>query len=250
MLKVFDEGRLFGEAYGSGPVRVLWLHGWARRGADFAPVAHRLADEGIASVALDLPGFGATPPPSSPGGARDYAHLLGPVLRELATEPLVVVGHSLGGRVAVPLAVAESDAIRHLVLTGAPLLPRGDRTSAARGYELVRWAHRRGLVGDERMERARQRYGSTDYRNATGVMREVLVRMVNESYADELEKLTVPVSFVWGALDREVPLDVARRAQSLVSTRSALHVIEHVGHLTPLEAPRELGDVVVGALAS
>lgn len=249
MLKVFDAGRLFGEAYGSGPVRVLWLHGWARSGHDFAVAAQHLADAGIASVALDLPGFGATPALSSSGGARDYAQYLRPALRELATEPLVVVGHSLGGRVGVPLAVAEPNLVSHLVVTGAPLLQRVDRTPAPRGYSFLRWAHRHRLVSDERMEQARQRYGSADYRYATGVMREVLVRMVNESYEYELKRLTMPVSFVWGALDREVPVEVARRAQSLVPTRTELHVIEGVGHLTPIEAPRELGDVVVGALA-
>jgi len=57
---------------------VLWLHGWARRGEDFRAVALELAQRGVASVALDLPGFGASPVPGLAGGARHYAELILP----------------------------------------------------------------------------------------------------------------------------------------------------------------------------
>jgi pimeloyl-ACP methyl ester carboxylesterase len=97
------------------------------------------------------------------------------------------------------------------------------------------------------MEAARQKYGSPDYRLATGAMRDVLVASVNESYEDELGRLDVPVTLLWGEEDREVPLAVATRASELLSDPPALRSLPGVGHLVPTEAPQDLADVV-GAL--
>ncbi len=122
MLRAYGDGTLFGEPYGEGPVRVIWLHGWGRRAQDFAAAANDVALKGIASVALDLPGFGSSPPPAAAGGARAYAEMVLPTLREIGDGPFVVVGHSFGGTVACVLAANHPELVRALVLTGAPLL--------------------------------------------------------------------------------------------------------------------------------
>ncbi len=79
------------------------------------------------------------------------------------------------------------------MLTGVPRLVEPARVPApSAGYRLVRWLHRQGVVNDERMEKLRRRRGSDDYRNATGVMRDVLVIAVNEHYEDVLPPDHVP----------------------------------------------------------
>src|SRR5437764_447469 len=72
--------------------------------------------QGVDAVALDLPGFGATPPPASAWGSADYAT----AVADAIDEPMVILGHSLGGRVAAYLAALRPDLVRALVLTGAP----------------------------------------------------------------------------------------------------------------------------------
>jgi pimeloyl-ACP methyl ester carboxylesterase len=99
------------------------------------------------------------------------------------------------------------------------------------------------------MERARRRHGSADYRNAEGIMRDVFVRMVTERYDDELAGLTVPVALVWGDDDADVPVAVAREAQSLLPG-ATLTLCPGAGHLTPLTAPAVLRTAVDKALAS
>lgn len=250
MLKVFDEGRLFAETYGEGPTRVVWLHGWARRGDDFAQCARTLADEGVASVSFDLPGFGASPLPQGVGGASLYADALEGVLREVATSPVVLVGHSFGGAVAVTLAAREPGLVRHLILTGAPRLSRVTKGSAPRGYRALRFARRRGLISEARLERARQRYGSPDYRRAHGALREILVASVNEDYETPMRALKSPLTMIWGANDVDAPAAVARRALDLVSVPATWRTLDGVGHLTPIEAPNVLVDAVRDALSS
>jgi pimeloyl-ACP methyl ester carboxylesterase len=247
VLRAYGDGTVFGEPFGVGPVRVIWFHGWGRRGQDFAAAASDLARQGVASVALDLPGFGASPEPSLAGGARHYADLVMPAVAEIGAGPFVLVGHSFGGTVACVLAANHPEIVRALVLTGAPLLRRPSARKSPLAYRVLRWLHARKIVSDDRMEAARQKYGSRDYRNAKGVMRDVLVISVNESYEDELERLAVPVTLLWGEGDLEVPLDIATRAEALVTSMHTLTTLDHTGHLLPTEAPAELAKVV-GAL--
>lgn len=229
-LKAVANG-IFAETYGSWPPQVVALHGWGRRGSDFDRVL-----AGLDAVAIDLPGFGASPPPVEPIGARGYAELLAAFIDELPSPPLLV-GHSFGGRVAVCLTASGRG--RALVLTGVPLVRRTASSRPPVGFRLLRWANRVGLVSDQRMEAERRRRGSTDYRAATGVMRDVLVAAVHESYEPELTRVRVPVTMVWGADDTEVPVAVAEEAKEVLEG-AELIVLEGIGHFVPTSAPEAL----------
>jgi len=248
VLRTYGDSNLFGETYGEGSVRVVWLHGWARRADDFTRAAATLAERGVASVALDLPGFGSSPLPATAGGARHYAELVVPALTAISDAPLVLVGHSFGGTVAAVVASTHPQTVHSLVLTGAPLIRPAASKKAPLAYRTQRWLHAKGILGDERIEAARQKFGSLDYRNAHGLMRDVLVASVNESYEVELASLNVPVDLVWGEVDRDIPVDVAERAQLLLRSDHTLRVVAGVGHMVPLEAPDELVDAVERAL--
>lgn len=245
MLKAFARGQLFGTAHGTGLPAVLGLPGWARTHRDFDA-----AFEGLDAVAVDLPGFGASPAPPEAWGAAGYAEAAGAVLDGM-DQPAVVVGHSFGGRVAVQLAVMRPEGVGALVLTGAPLVRlRGAApVKPALAYRVGRALHRRGVVGDRAMERLRQRHGSADYRAAEGVMRQVLVRVLSETYEEQLAAITCPTELVWGDDDAEVPLAVAHAACSLLAD-ATLTVVAGAGHLTPLTAPGELRAAVERRLRS
>jgi pimeloyl-ACP methyl ester carboxylesterase len=247
---------MFGETWGEGPTAVLALHGWRRTHADFASSLGPAAPEGpLPTLAPDLPGFGATPPPPEPWGSAEYASAVAGVLRREnpeAPRSVVVVGHSLGGRVAVRLAASHPELVGALVISGAPLVPGvGSGPRAARAFRLVRTLHRARLVGEDRMERARQRHGSADYRAAHGVMRDVLVRMVNERYDDSLAAVAArlcPVELVWGDDDGDAPVETARAIAARVGG-VVLTLCPGAGHLLPLSAPGELRSAVERALA-
>lgn len=253
MLKTFAGGRLFGGTWGSGVPTVLALHGWRRTHADFAGVfevgdAGDPGGAGLDALAVDLFGFGATPPPPEPWSTEEYARHLLPLFEEpgVLADEVVVVGHSFGGRVAVRLATMVPDRIERMVLCGVPLLDRSDRRARpARAFRIARRLNRVGLIGDDRMEEMRKRYGSADYRAASGVMRDVLVRLLAERYDDVLPGIGCPVELLWGEQDGEVPVEVAVRAQSMLP-KATLRVLSGVGHLLPTESPLELRRSVLG----
>ncbi|HUZ21628.1 MAG TPA: alpha/beta hydrolase [Acidimicrobiales bacterium] len=240
MLRAFAGGRLFGESYGTGTPWVLALHGWRRTHADFDGVlGERPGTPALDALALDLPGFGAAPPPPAAWGSGEYAEAIAAVLDEMG-DKVVVLGHSFGGRVAVQLAALWPERVSALVLSGVPFYrPAGARTKPKARYRIVRSLARRGLVSEGRLEAARRRHGSEDYRAATGVMREVFVRVVAEEYGDVLSGLSCPVELVWGSEDTEARVEVARRAEGVLS-EARLVVLAGVGHLTPTAVPAEL----------
>ena len=74
MLRTLAGGTLFGEVWGSPPPKVVALHGWRRTHADFAAVlGPASAADAPATVAPDLPGFGASPAPAVAWGSENYA---------------------------------------------------------------------------------------------------------------------------------------------------------------------------------
>jgi pimeloyl-ACP methyl ester carboxylesterase len=248
VLSSFAEGRLFGSVTGAEAPRLLALHGWARSHRDFDAVVTGGGPDPLPALALDLPGFGASPAPPAAWGAADYAELVGRVLGEMGS-PVVVLGHSFGGRVALHLAAQRPEAVQALVLTGAPVLrPPGRRTHVALAYRVTRRLHALRLVSDDAMEAARQRFGSADYRAAQGVMREVLVRAVNETDEAQLDAVRCPVHLVWGGDDTAAPPEVAERALTRLA-HGDLAVHPGVGHLTPLLRPSALRATVVSCLS-
>jgi pimeloyl-ACP methyl ester carboxylesterase len=240
-LRSFLGGAMFAEVHGEKPPDVLALHGWGRRGNDFNAVL-----EGFSAIAPDLPGFGASPVPGDVIGADAYADIVAGIL-DIFDRPPVLVGHSFGGRVAVCLAAKHPEQVGPLILTGVPLirLETGRRPPAA--YRLVRWLNRVGLISDDRLEKEKRNRGSADYRAASGVMRDILVRVVNESYEGHLGRIAGPVQLIWGADDTDVPVSVAETAQSLIRDVS-LEVLPGVGHFVPIQAPDALREAIGKAL--
>ncbi len=222
-------GRAFGAFYGEYPPQVIGLHGWARTHKDFD-----FAFSGLRALAVDLPGFGATPPPPSVWGSREYAESIAEIVQEIGKK-FVFVGHSFGGRIALRIAELHPELVRALVLSGTPLLRSGGKPKADIRYRLVKWMSRIGLVSEAVLERSRRRYGSSDYRSAQGVMREILVRVVNEDYSEILGKIDCEVRLVWGAGDSVVPPEVARRASESFRA-SRLEVLEGYDHYSVLNA--------------
>lgn len=113
------------EANPSGSPPVLLLHGLGSAGADWALQLEALAEAGYRVLAPDLRGFGrssAPPEVTVEAMAEDMALFL----RKLDALPAHVVGISMGGAVALQLALEHPEAVRKLVLvnTFARLRPR------------------------------------------------------------------------------------------------------------------------------
>lgn len=237
-------GRAFAERYGEPPAAVVALHGWGRNRSDWSTTL-----QGYDALALDLPGFGATPAPDEGWSTTEYAEWLRECLDDAARQGRdrpVVVGHSFGGRVAVRLAATNPDLMRGLVLSGVPLLrPQTTASKPPIGFRAMRFLNKWHFISNERMEQERRKRGSADYVAAQGVLREVLVKAVNEDYGDALDALAgsgLPVTMVWGEHDSAATVAMAEQSRARIGANAELVVVPGSGHL--------LDDALVAALRS
>jgi len=223
VLTSLADGTLLAEKTGATPPTVIALHGWGRTGADFSRVV-----DGLDAISVHFPGFGITPPPDEAWGSVEYADALARAIEPFG--PVLFVAHSFGGRVVTRLAARRPELVRGLVLTGVPLKRLAAAPKPALGFRILRSLAKAGLVSKKRMEAEREKRGSADYRNARGVMRDILVRVINENYDDDLVKIAAPTRMVWGEHDTAAPVDAAIAASKLIPG-ATLRVVAGAGHL-------------------
>ncbi|MGC8480320.1 MAG: alpha/beta fold hydrolase, partial [Acidimicrobiales bacterium] len=227
--------------------------------ADFASVNQVIRSLNTESpphiVAFDLPGFASSPPPSERCGTPWYAecviHAIEEYLDEVGRElPVIIVGHSFGGRVAVQIGSGPVPFdLTHIVLTGVPLYRPDVVPPPSRSYQLIRSLAQLHLVSERTLERYRRKYGSRDYIEAQGVMRGVFVETVNESYTSQLRAIEVPVTLAWGTGDTTTRIALAERALGDLR-KGTLVSFEGVGHLVPTEAPEMLAKVIIKSVGA
>jgi pimeloyl-ACP methyl ester carboxylesterase len=208
-IQALADGRVLAERIGGSPARVVALHGWGRSGADFTGVL-----AGLDALAIHLPGFGPAGPPEDVWGTTDYARLVAEAIEPLG--PVVIVGHSFGGRIAVRLAASRPELVSGLVLTGAPLVRLAPATKPSVAYRIVKALNRVGLVPNSVLESRRKKAGSADYNAAQGIMRDIMVKTVNENYDDDLARVSAPTWMVWGENDTAAPTAAGKVASERI----------------------------------
>jgi esterase len=116
---------------GAGPQPLALLHGFLGSGRNLATLARGLAAGAprYSVYVFDLPGHGASPPLPAHADLDTLARTLLAAARVLAPSPWTLVGHSLGGRLALKAAMLDRGAVAHLTvldITPSPVPPGGE----------------------------------------------------------------------------------------------------------------------------
>jgi pimeloyl-ACP methyl ester carboxylesterase len=224
------------------------------------------------AIALDLPGFGASPMPSWPIDMPAYGRLLRDFCEKLEVgHDATLVGNSMGGLVAAEAVLAEPGRFNRLVLVSAAgfintWLPheRGRATShawntfgrpfgaAARffvtrrraRYLMFRFAIRHpGRLGKELLWE----------QMASGVpcpgFADALDAVIEYDARDRLEEIQIPVMIVWGTHDWVIPSAAALSYNRRIP-HSRLEIFEDTGHVPQMERPARFNAVLEEFLSS
>jgi pimeloyl-ACP methyl ester carboxylesterase len=237
---------------GGGPPVVL-LHGQGGWSGMWLPVVGELVATHRV-VAPDLPGLGASQVPGGPPDAAGVLAWLGELIQRTCPSPPALVGASLGASIAARFVIAHPDRVSRLVLVDAGSLGRF-RPAPGVVLAMIRFIARpnerthRGFLRQVAVDPARVRALMGDRwevsqaynldRARTPSVRAANRRLLRELGTkpippQELARIAVPTSLIWGRHDRVMRLRIAERASARYGW--PLHVVEDAGHFT-LEQP-------------
>lgn len=213
-------------------------------------------------LTYDVRGFGETELPESEVGLEVLTEDLHRLLRALAVDGAFVLGYSMGGRIALQLALDHPDLVRALILANsavgatppAPeaverrkglfaLLERGDLEAVAEQMTAASFSP--GLK--ERDPARFQRYKAVKLQNDPRQFARVWGALATAP-PPELGRLSCPVLIIAGERDSFLPLDAARAAHAAIPN-SRLEVLP-TGHAAAIEAPADFNRIVGEFLAT
>lgn len=226
---------------GEGEAIVL-LHGWGSSLEPYRQLIDLLSRKYFV-IALDMPGFGHTDEPPRPFNVDDYVDFVLEFLKLFPVSRLSLVGHSFGGRVIIKMANRELpfniDKIVLVDSAGIKPQPSGKKSTKQLIYKMGKWFATRKLIAKcfpGMLEKLRVTFGSADYAAASPMMRQCLVKVVNEDLTHLLPGIQAPTLLVWGENDTATPLSDAKKMESLIPG-SGLAVIKNAGHFSFVEQP-------------
>ena len=213
--------------YGSGSDVVL-LHGWGQNIAMMKPIGDRLQKNHRITI-LDFPGFGESEEPKTALTVYDYCEILEELLKKLKVKKPVIMGHSFGGRIAI--IYASRNEVEKVVLFGSPCIRKEVKPS----LKLRMLKSLKKIPGINKLEGfAKNHMGSRDYKNASEIMKKILVNVVNEDLSECAKKINVPTLLIWGDRDTEAPVEDSKELEKIIPD-AGLIVLPNSTHYAYLE---------------
>ncbi|WP_438875028.1 alpha/beta fold hydrolase [Winogradskya humida] len=233
---------------GTGPT-LVFLHYWGGSARTWQPVIDRLP--GRATLTIEARGWGRSRELPGPYTLDQLAQDTRAVIADAGLTDYVLVGHSMGGKVAQLVAATRPAGLRELVLVGS---------GPAKPAPVVTPEYQRGLShaydSDESVAAVRDNVlTATPLSNKDQIVEDSRagnpeatagwpLHGIAQDITREAREIEVPVLVIAGEHDQVEPVDVLRDNLMPYLRNAHLHVIPGAGHLMPLEAPGELANLV------
>lgn len=206
--------------YGSGDNTIVLLHGWGQNIQMMQPIGDRFKNDNRIII-IDLPGFGGSEEPSTVWSLYDYVEFIHELLKHLRVENPILMGHSFGGKIS--LLYASKYSVKKLVVFASPFKKEikklSLKTKILKGLK--------SMPGINKFENfAKRHIGSTDYRQASELMRKIMVEHVNLDITNEVKKIKCPTLIVWGTQDEAVSIKDAYELEKIIPDSG---VVEYEG---------------------
>lgn len=219
---------------------VVMLHGWGSNITLFQPAIDLISAK-YKVVAMDMPGFGLSDEPNEPWDVDRYVDFVLEFLKQYSPKKIIAIGHSFGGRVIIKMCSRQLDfeIEKVILIDSAGVKPK---KTPKQKIKLSLYKAAKGALQSapaqklfpEAMDNLRRRNGSADYNAASPVMRQTLVKVVNEDLCEYMPNVKCPALLIWGSLDDATPLSDGQTMEKLMP-ESALVTLENVGHYSFLE---------------
>ena len=231
---------------------IILMHGWGCNLTTLLSVEN-VALESHKVYNVDFPGFGESQEPSSVWGVEEYTRLIEELVKLEKIENPTLLGHSFGGRVGI--LYASRNIVNKLILVDAA----GVKPRRSLKYYFKVYTYKLGkklmplIYGKERAQQRidamRAKRGSSDYNNASPMMRAILSKVVNEDLKDKMPLIKAPTLLIWGENDTATPLRDANIMERLIPN-AGLVSFPGCGHYSFLDNPFQFAAVLRSFLNS
>ena len=223
---------------GAGDTTILFIHGYGESMLSWrGPIDALMRRYKV--LAIDVPGFGGSDKPAGPYDLGTQTRRLTDLLDRWTTGPVIVAGHSMGGELALSLALHLPDRVVGLMLVspaGAGLSDRLD-SLASTSIDVISLAGAAATAGvlpihDERWlaePKERAEYfpaADSGYREALG---SVLKTFDFAALKDSIGQVRQPVLLIWGRMDPTIPFAIGERMAAELPCRR-FHPLEATLH--------------------
>ncbi|WP_045688764.1 alpha/beta fold hydrolase [Hymenobacter sp. AT01-02] len=234
------------------PLTFVGLHYWAGAGHAFQAVADLLAPD-YSFLAPDLLGFGEAPAPVGSKYTVDaYVAQVEQYLADNQIARYVLVGHSMGGKVALALAARQPTGLAGVVLLSpSPPLPEPmtdeERLASMRAYGKLSEAEKtfRKITARPLPEPVRQQILQDNLRSTRLSWDAWLLHGSREDISARMCTVAVPCTIIAGDQDDVMSPSVhGLETLPLLPTGTPLEIVGGAGHLLPYEAPEEVAELL------
>lgn len=222
---------------------IVILQGWGTELGIYDSIANCL-NKHYRVIRLDLPGFGQSDEPKEPWSVDDYVDFFLKFLQSINVTAATLIGHSYGGRMIIKLASRNQPSINieKIILIGSAGIVH--KKTFKQKFKIRMFKTIKRFLSlkpiytlfPEHIEKWRNSQGSPDYRNASPIMRQCLVKAVNENLTDLLKRIDKETLLIWGENDVDTPITDARLMEKEIPN-AGLAVIKNAGHYCFLEQP-------------
>ncbi len=199
---------------------------------------------------LDMPGFGKSAELKNSWNVDDYVSFIINFIKDQNIKELDLIGHSNGGRIIIKLMSKKLDfKVNKIILIGSAGIVHKKSISKKikiKIYKICKKILKIKLINfifPNLLLKLKNNFGSEDYRNASPIMRETLVKLVNEDLREFLPNIKVPTLLIWGANDTETPISGAEIMEKLIPDAGLIKV-ENCSHYVFLEQPYYVNKII------
>lgn len=231
---------------------LVFLHYFGGSSCAWAEVIERLSKD-YHCVAPDLRGFGASdaPTPLKDYAVKDYADDVADLILTLTIENYVLVGHSMGGKIALAFAARNPTGLQSLILL-APSPPTPEPIKEDERAKLLA-SHGNARVATETICKVAvrklsgeifERSINDNLRSSDAAWKAWLESGSREDISSEVGRIKVPVLVVAGEKDEAMTVKLLKREVVRRIEGARLLVVPEVKHLLPLETPATVADLI------
>ena len=168
--------------YGKGK-DILLLHGWGQNIEMMKPLGDNFSDRFRITI-LDLPGFGKSEEPKTVWSLEDYVEMIHSLLDSLGIKKVSLIGHSFGGKLSIIYA-SKYDVDRVVLLASPYKVSKQELSTKQKILKGMKKIPGLNLLADS----MKKFVGSTDYKNASPMMRKILVNHINTDAVENCKKI-------------------------------------------------------------